>query len=85
MENSPIESQPPVNALTVTDLEALIIKIVQELLKKEPSKLEKENLQEIETLRTNQAFLNTFGIWEDTSTAEEIILDIYNSRTYQLN
>ena len=82
MENSQLGSKQPISVLTVADLEALIVKIVQKVLKKEISKLEDKNLQAIETSRTNQAFLTTFGTWEDTTTAEEIISDIYNSRTH---
>ena len=86
MENSQLGSNQPISVLTVADLEALIVKIVQKVLKKETSKLENENLQEIETSQTNQHsyqnFLNTFGTWRDSSTAEEIISDIYNNRTH---
>ena len=85
MENSHLESKQPLSLLTVADLEALIVKIVQKFIKKEISKLKDEDLQAIETSQTNRAFLNTFGTWKDSSTAEEIISDIYNSRTHQLN
>lgn len=61
MENSQLESKQPLSLLTVADLEALIVKIVQKILKKEIRKLENENLQAIETSQTNQAFLTTFG------------------------
>ncbi|MEH1863226.1 MAG: CopG family transcriptional regulator [Nostoc sp.] len=30
---------------------------------------------------TSEAFLETFGTWEDTRTAEEIVDEIYSSRT----
>ncbi|NDJ21918.1 hypothetical protein GS682_09780 [Nostoc sp. B(2019)] len=30
---------------------------------------------------TSEAFLKTFGTWEDTRTAEEIVDEIYSSRT----
>ncbi len=82
MKNSQLGSNQPISVLTVADLEALIVKIVQKVLKKEISKLEDENLQAIETSQTNQTFLNTFGTWKDSSTAEEIISDIYNNRTH---
>ena len=82
MANSHLESKQPLSLLTVADLEALIVKIVQKVLKTEISKLENENLQAIEISQTNQTFLNTFGTWKDSSTAEEIISDIYNNRTH---
>ena len=82
MENSQLESKQPVSLITVADLEALIVKIVQKILKEEISKLEDESLQAIEASQTNQAFLTTFGTWKDTTTAEEIISDIYNSRIH---
>ena len=34
MENSQLESKQPISVLTVADLEALIVKIVQKVLKK---------------------------------------------------
>ncbi|NWF61573.1 MAG: hypothetical protein HXY43_20555 [Fischerella sp.] len=76
MQNSQPTSNQPINALTVTELEALIVKIVQKVLKQETEKLE--------TVQPNnppQAFLETFGTWEDTRTTEEIIDDIYSNRT----
>ena len=53
MENSQLESKQPVSLITVADLEALIVKIVQKILKEEISKLEDESLQAIEASQTN--------------------------------
>lgn len=83
MENSQPESDQPISVLTVADLEALIVKIVQKVLRQETGKLRHRDLQ-VETVHTNNLpkdFLETFGSWEDTRTAEEIIDDIYASRT----
>ena len=82
-----MESQPqldkPINVLTIADLEAIIVKIVQKVLKQEIGTLEHRDLQEVETVENHlpKALLDTFGTWEDTRTAEEIIDDIYASRT----
>lgn len=83
MENSKPESNQPISVLTIADLEAIIVKIVQQVLKQETSKQKSEDLQ-VKTVQTNNlpvAFLETFGTWEDTRSAEEIIDDIYASRT----
>lgn len=83
MENSQPTSEQPLSLLTVADLEALIVKIVHKVLQQETQKLEQEDLS-IEPTQANhppQAFLETFGSWEDTRTAEEIIDEIYSSRT----
>ncbi len=84
MENSQPESEKPISVLTVADLEAIIVKIVQKVLKQETDNLEHRDLQEVETLQASyppKAFLDTFGTWENTRTTEEIIDDIYASRT----
>jgi len=83
MENSQPTSEQPLSLLTVEDLEALIVKIVQKVLKQETQKLKQEYLS-IKIAQTNhppEAFLETVGSWEDTHTAEEIINDIYSSLT----
>lgn len=80
-----MESQPQldklINVLTVADLEAIIVKIVQKVLKQEIGNLEHKDLQEVETVENHlpKALLDTFGTWEDPRTAEEIIDDIYDS------
>ena len=83
MENSKPELDQPISVLTVADLEALIVKIVQKVLRQETGSLGSGDLQ-VETVPLNnppRAFLETFGTWEDTRSAEEIINDIYASRT----
>lgn len=84
MDKSQSELDEPINVLTVGDLEAIIVKIVQKVLKQETDKWKHRDLQEVETVQAShpsKAFLETFGTWEDTRTAEEIIDDIYASRT----
>ncbi|MCX7595479.1 MAG: hypothetical protein N2235_17325 [Fischerella sp.] len=76
MQNSQPTSNQPINNLTIADLEALIVKIVQKVLKQKTEKLETVQLN-----NPPQAFLETFGAWEDTRITEEIINDIYSSRT----
>ena len=51
MENSQPESEKPISVLTVADLEAIIVKIVQKVLKQETDNLEHRDLQEVETYR----------------------------------
>lgn len=83
MENSKPETNQHISVLTIADLEAIIVKIVQQVLKQETSQQKSEDLQ-VKTVETNNppvAFLETFGTWEDTRSAEEIIDDIYASRT----
>jgi hypothetical protein len=83
MENSQSTSEHSLSLLTVADLEALILKIVQKVIKQETQKLQQEDLSNKPTQAKHppQAFLETFGSWEDTRTAEEIIDEIYSSRT----
>lgn len=83
MDKSKPESNQPISILTVADLKALIVGIVQKVLRQETGSLRRGDLQ-VETVPTNnppRAFLKTFGSWENTRTAEEIIDDIYASRT----
>ncbi len=64
-------------------MEALIVKIVHKVLQQETQKPQQEDLSNKQTQAQHppQAFLETFGSWEDTRTAEEIIDEIYSSRT----
>lgn len=87
MQNSKPELDQPISVLTVADLETMIVKIVQKVLTQETRRLGRGDLQ-VETAQTNnppKAFLATFGSWEDIRTAEEIIDDIYASRTLPRN
>jgi hypothetical protein len=89
MENSPPISEQTLNNLTPADLEILITQIVTKVIKQEAQKQQIDITPESYTLLTQtthvaqatQDFLNTFGSWQDTRNAEEIIDDIYASRT----
>ncbi|RUS99934.1 hypothetical protein [Trichormus variabilis] len=65
------------------DLEALIVKIVKKVIKKEVKNLKQDNLPIVST-QTNhplQTFVQTFITEEDTRSTAEIIDDIYTSPT----
>ncbi|WP_177176200.1 hypothetical protein [Trichormus sp. NMC-1] len=65
------------------NLEALIVKIVKKVIKKEFKNLKEDNLPILST-QTNQpleSFVQSFITDEDTSSTAEIIDDIYTSRT----
>ena len=61
----------------------MVVKIAQKVLRQETGSLGGGDLQVEAVLDNNppRAFLETFGSWEDTRTTEEIIDDIYASRT----
>jgi hypothetical protein len=83
MENSQPTSAQLVSDLTVADLEATIVKIVQKIVRQEIIGIQRESLPS-ETAQTNHPpleFLTTFGSWEDDRTAEKIVEDIYANRT----
>lgn len=64
MDKSQSELDEPISVLTVADLEAIIVKIVQKVLKQEIDKREHRDLQEVETVQAShppKAFLETFG------------------------
>ncbi len=73
-----IEPDRSVGDLTLADLQALVTKIVQEALKQER---EWDNSKRAETDRFPDTFLATFGNWEDERQAEEIVHEIYSTRT----
>lgn len=75
MQNSQLTSNQPISNLTEAELEALIVKIIKKVITQDTDKLD------LQTDVPPQAFLNTFGSWEDTHNTEEIIDDIYVSRT----
>jgi hypothetical protein len=67
----------PINTLTIAELELLVTDIVRRVIREEIH---------AESPKTNgkslpPEFLATFGAWEDARSAEEIITDIYTSRT----
>ncbi|HAX80219.1 MAG TPA: hypothetical protein DCY88_31375 [Cyanobacteria bacterium UBA11372] len=84
MENSQPDTNQPVSVLTVADLEALLTKIVRQVIQEEMMKLPIQQVQpkEISTQHTLEKFMETFGAWEDERTDEEIIKDIYDSRSF---
>jgi hypothetical protein len=91
MENSPSMSEQTLNNLTPADLEILITQIVTKVIKQEAQKQQIDITitpesytsltQTTHVAQATQDFLNTFDSWQDTRNAEEIIDDIYASRT----
>lgn len=77
MENSSPQPDQPVSLLTLAELETLIINIVRNTIRQEMG----EPGQTGKVKYPSPDFLATFGTWEDSRTAEEIIDDIYTSRT----
>ncbi|MGK7876471.1 MAG: hypothetical protein AB4426_25210 [Xenococcaceae cyanobacterium] len=73
--------------LTLAELETLIEKIVKRTLQEKNSHIIPHNLLkgQLQTASPPQAFLETFGSWEDTRTPEEIISEIYGSRILDRN
>lgn len=82
MENSQLDPNQPINILTATDLEALVTKIVQKVIRQELFNLKHPQLEPEDSPTEHQLdnFIEKFGVWEDERTTEEIIKDIYESR-----
>jgi len=72
-----VTSDQPIGSLTVAELDALITRIVRRVLREETPTSDRSD--SAETLPDD--FLATFGAWEDDHSADEIIADIYASRT----
>ena len=72
MINLKTEPDRRISDLTVADLEALITQIVRNALAQEKARPPVSPPEEL---------LATFGSWQDERNAEEIIEDIYASRT----
>jgi hypothetical protein len=68
----------PISALTIADLEAMIAEVVRRVLREEMRRAAglPENGQSL-----SEAFLATFGAWEDPRPADVIVSEIYESRT----
>jgi hypothetical protein len=68
----------PISALTIADLEAIIAEVVRRVLREEMRRAAglPANGQSL-----SEAFLATFGAWEDPRPAEAIVSEIYESRT----
>ncbi|AFZ00260.1 hypothetical protein [Calothrix sp. PCC 6303] len=84
MENSPSISEQPLSNLTAADLEILITQIVKKVIKQETQQQQADlpvTQESYALLTRTQELLNTFGSWEDTRSTEEIVDDIYASRT----
>lgn len=73
-----------ISAIAARELEAAIAKIVREVLGGEEQTGIEPDLpgEKLEANEFPQAFLETFGSWEDDRTSEEIIEDIYASRNF---
>ena len=69
-------------ARPVSDLEALLTKVVRKVIKEEIINWSNQQVQSEATLREHplEQFMEKFGAWEDDRTDEEIIKDIYDSR-----
>lgn len=74
MHDAQFKSSQPVSSFTIADLEKLVEEIVDKRLQ-----------QKLEAVKPFDSpppiFLETFGTWEDDLSAEEIIADLYNSRS----
>ena len=67
----------PISTLTVSELEALITQIVRRVLREEMRQAAaSENGGTLP-----EEFLATFGAWEDDRSTDEIVAEIYASRT----
>jgi hypothetical protein len=82
MENYQVDPTQPISVLTVADLEALLTKVVQKVIRQELTTLKHRQVKSEEPPAEHplEAFIDKFGVWEDDHTTEEIIKDIYESR-----
>ena len=82
MENSQLDPNQPISVLTVADLEALLTKVVQKVIRQELTTLKYRQVKPEETPVAHplETFIEKFGAWEDERPTEEIIKDIYESR-----
>ncbi len=82
MENSQLDPTQPINMITVADLEELLTKVVQKVIRQELFNLKHPQLEPEDSPTEHQleSFIEKFGAWEDERTTEEIIKDIYESR-----
>ncbi|MFB2894240.1 hypothetical protein ACE1CI_15120 [Aerosakkonemataceae cyanobacterium BLCC-F50] len=84
MENSQPDANQPVSVLTVADLEALLTKVVRKVIKEEMINLPTQQVQPKTTATEHhlEKFMEKFGAWEDDRTDDEIIQEIYDSRSF---
>ena len=82
MENFQVDPTQPISVLTVADLEALLTKVVQKVIRQELTRLEHRQVKPEESPAAHplENFIEKLGAWEDERTTEEIIKDIYESR-----
>jgi hypothetical protein len=82
MENSQFNPNQAISVLTVADLEALLTKVVQKVIRQEMISLRHRATKSEESPPAHalEDFIEKFGAWEDERTTEEIIQDIYESR-----
>lgn len=78
MEHSQLDPNQPISVLTVANLEALLTKVFQKVIRQELFNLKHPQVQSKESLAEHplENFIETFGAWEDERTTEEIIKDI---------
>jgi hypothetical protein len=83
MDNSQPDTNQPAIAIPVSDLEALLTKVVRKVIKEEMMNWPTQQIQSETTLTEHplEKFMEKFGDWEDDRTDEEIIKDIYDSRS----
>lgn len=82
MENYQVDPTQPISVLTVADLEALLTKVVQKVIRQELTTLKHRHVQPEKPPSQHplENFIEKIGAWEDERTTEEIIKDIYESR-----
>lgn len=68
----------PISALTVADLQSLINSTVRQALREE---IRTNAVPTLPTGTLPESFLATFGAWQDDRSDEEIVRDIFESRT----
>ncbi len=82
MENSQPDKNQAAIVVTIADLEALLTKIVRQVIKEEMRSLPIQQVQLQETTEHPfEKFMEIFGAWEDDRTDEKIIQDIYENRS----
>lgn len=82
MEKSQLDPNQPISVLTIADLEALLTKVVQKVIRQELISVKPRQVQFEESSADHplENFIEKFGTWEDERPTEEIIKDIYESR-----
>ena len=70
MENSQLDPNQPISVLTLADLEALLTKVVQKVIKQELTTLKHRQVKPKESPAAHplKNFIDKFGTWEDERT-----------------